>query len=187
MEPASRLHRSGACGRGLFGGDLAIFYAAAERHTHDADKWIDGWQREQFPSVLHVVDRPRCFGSWHAHDSLVNPPQVPVRANANTGSPRARARACRSRSRSTPTTRFAQAEYPGWMQAIVTGPGFTVAPVSNFADGATIVHSSAFDTIAFRRSSTLVKIGVSPAAKDAALRLTAQTVLDRLDSSRPKP
>jgi hypothetical protein len=87
-----------------------------------------------------------------------------------------------------PDGAFAQADYPGWMQSIANGPGFTVTPLSNFADGATTIHSSAFDAIAFRRGSTLVKIGVSPAAKDATLKLTAQTVLDRLDSRfPPKP
>jgi len=86
-----------------------------------------------------------------------------------------------------PDDAFAQADYPAWMQSIVKGPGFTVTPVSNFADGATMIHSSVFDAIAFRRGSTLVKIGVTPAASDAALRLTAQTVLNRLDASRPKP
>jgi hypothetical protein len=86
-----------------------------------------------------------------------------------------------------PDAAFAQAEYPAWMQSIVKGPGFTVTPISNFADGATMIRSSVFDAIAFRRGSTLVKIGVSPAATDAALRRTAQTVLDRVDSSQPKP
>ncbi|HWS47816.1 MAG TPA: hypothetical protein VN636_18285 [Acidimicrobiia bacterium] len=77
----------------------------------------------------------------------------------------------------------AQAEYPTWMQAIVSGPGFTVTPVSGFADGATIVHSAGFDAIAFRRGPVLVKIGVDPATSPAALRFAAATALARLESS----
>ena len=74
----------------------------------------------------------------------------------------------------------AQAEYPTWVQSIVNAPGFATVPLSGFADEATVVHSSAFDAILFRRGKVLVRIGVSPQASDDALRAVATAVLGRL-------
>ena len=75
----------------------------------------------------------------------------------------------------------AHKEFPKWVLPVTTtAPGFTVTTLANLGDEAKTTHTSFTDSIYFRVSNVLVKIGVYPPASVAALTTAARAAIDRL-------
>ena len=87
-------------------------------------------------------------------------------------------------TKADPDDAFAQADYPTWVQSVANTTGFKVTPLRGPGDSATLIQSNTFDAILFRHGNVLVKIGVSPTATPAALRVAANRANRRLAATR---